>query len=247
MPALKRRGDQSYKRCALNAAEMPGMKPLLCLTLLLASCAAQPLAHSYLKVHFDAALPSQRPLLETLRTEYKQWVDLYAGPASESPVAFLRVGEDQLWALRPASRWADISRQQAQDAAATSRVEQNVKTALAQNELQMHSNITEHHNELWRFYAEVSSDGGLFQNLASVRAIVIDEVLPATQDSYEAKLAAKPANAAKRFTFVSVLGTGAYIHLIAEPSALPDVALCVRRREHRAEYLLSLSRPLAQD
>ena len=198
--------------------------------------AAGPVEHALVRVHLDVTKPGALETVAGTRVEYRAWVLQVATPPGETPVFFLRVGKDGLWALRPARAWEDIPGQVRRDGEVESAVRASVGTALEGNGERMHGNILEHHNELFRFLAESSRGTGAFADvLARVRVVVLDQVIPSAGDAYADQGASRGGGArpGTHWVFVSSPGSGATVHLLgddASPGELPDAALVRERR-----------------
>lgn len=218
------------------------------LLLVVVACSAKPSSsseHALVAVHLDVAKPGARATLEATRSEYRGWAAQHATPPGETPVFFLGVGDEQLWALRPAADWASLPVHAAQDGQVEAKVRAAVGGALEQNDALMHGNIRAHHNELLRFQPELSrGDAALGALLPSLSGVTIDHVIPALDEAYEAALRAAPtAGGGWHLVFFSSPGSGAYVHLFSGAVDLPDARLVSGRETFDARLLPRLSSP----
>ncbi len=196
--------------------------------------------HHLLRVHLDLAKPQAEPSLEATRAEYRGWAAQHGTPPGESPVFFVRVGEQQLWALRPARGWNEVPEQGQRDGRVEERVRAVVGARFEANEAQMHGSIVEHHNELLRFQPELSrGDASLAARLPTLTRVVIDSVIPNATEAYEAALKTGPAQG-WQLVFFSSPGSGDYVHFLEGDQALPDASLVRRRQVFDATFLPAL-------
>lgn len=104
----------------------------------------------YFLVHMDAMAPAKRADVEATRAEYRGWVAALEPSYREVEVHFLRVGDGELWALRPAAGWNAVAQNAGSDSVVEAQVRARVGSALDDNGRRMHGSIEHHHNELLR-------------------------------------------------------------------------------------------------
>jgi hypothetical protein len=168
-------------------------------------------------------------------------VQQHAKAPGESPVFFLRVGDDQLWAVRPAATWNDIPAQGERDTQTALQVEAAVPSAQHRaNDAAMHGNIVGHHNELLRLEPALSTgEGALTQLLPTLAWVVVDDVVPADTDAYEGALR-NAKGAGWRLVYFSSPGTGKYVLFAAALEGLPDQRSLISRQALPARWLPQL-------
>lgn len=106
----------------------------------------------YLLVHMDRMPPAKRADVEATRAEYRGWAAALEPAYREVEVHFLRVGDGELWALRPATSWSELAQNASNDAVVEAQVRARMGSALDDNGRRMHGSIDHHHNELLRLY-----------------------------------------------------------------------------------------------
>lgn len=161
------------------------------------------------------------------------------------PVAFVRIGDDRLWAMRPSNAWESMPADGAREGEVEKKVRAGVGDAAERNETETHANILEHHNEIFRFQAELSRvEGTLSDVLAKLEWVAVDHVAPHRTDAYEAKLVEmRAARHGAHLVYFSSPGAGTYVHFSAGPLSLPDASLTTARTTFEARLLPELGRP----
>jgi hypothetical protein len=213
------------------------------IVLLVCSCAtpAAVSEHELLRVHLDLAKPQAEATLEATRAEYRAWAAQHGTPPGESPVFFVRVGDQQLWAIRPARSPSDIPALAQRDGQVEDHVRAVVGSRFEANEALMHRSIVEHHNEWLRLQPELSrGDAALAALLPTLTRVVVDSVIPIETEAYEAALKATPPSG-WRLVFVSSPGSGNFVHFLEREAPLPDAALVRQRQAFDATALPALS------